>query len=115
MPSLESMQTVSATMMWASFRTATADPVQTRFRFVYVDAPSIELWTSTSQQYINLVQFEHGIHTLLHSLTSGQPLQRPAAFQRLAEQIVRHEQQEEAGDIEAWARRLANDVARLTD
>jgi hypothetical protein len=115
MPSLESMQTASATRTWDFFRAATANPVQTRWTFMYIDAPTIELGTSTSQQYVDLVQFERGIQTLLHGLTTGEPLQRPAAWRRLAEQIVQHEQHEETGDIEAWARRLANDVARLTD
>ena len=107
MPSLESMQTASATRTWAFFRAATADPAQTRCTFVYVDAPAIELGTSTSQRYVDLVRFERGIQTLLHGMTTGNPLQRPVALQRLAEQIVQHQQQEGTSDIEAWARRLA--------
>jgi hypothetical protein len=82
---------------------------------VYIDAPAIELGTSTCQHYVDLVRFERGIQTLLHGFMTEQPLQRPAALQQIAEQIVQHKPQERATDIEEWARRLASNVAHLTD
>jgi hypothetical protein len=66
-------------------------------------------------EYGDLVQFERGIQTLLHGVPTGAPVLRPAPLQRLAEQIFQRTPQEGAIDIDAWAKRLASDVARLTD
>jgi hypothetical protein len=115
MLSLEGMQIGSATGTWSSFQTTTADSVQTRYTFVHVDAPAVELGTSTCQHYVDLVRFERGIQTLLHGFMTEQPLQRPAGLLQIAEQIVQHKPQESATDVEAWARRLAGNVAHLTD
>jgi hypothetical protein len=115
MLSVESIQIGSATGTRSSFQTTTADSVQTHFTFVYINAPSIELGTSTSQSYIDLVQFERGIQTLLHGFMTEQPLQRPASLRRIADQVVQNQQQERAIDLETWARRLADNVAHLTD
>jgi hypothetical protein len=82
---------------------------------VYINTPATELGTSTSQHYTDLVRFERGIQTLLHDLTTGQALRRSAELLRLADQLSQHTQQEEAIDIDVWARRVADDVARLTD
>jgi hypothetical protein len=115
MLSAESMQIGSATGTWSSFQTTTADSVQTRCTFVYIDAPAIELGTSTCRHDVDLVRFERGIQTLLHGFMTEQPLQRPAGLRQTAEQIVQHQQQESVTDMEAWARRLASNVAHLTD
>ena len=115
MLSPESMQISTATGTWSSFQTSTADSVQTRWIFVYIDAPAIELGTSTSQHYVDLVRFERGIQTLLHGFMTDQPLQRPAGLRQIAEQIIQYKQQERVTDIGAWARCLADNVAHLTD
>lgn len=50
---------------------------------------------------------------LIEAIRCGKPLKRSAELRRLAEKVL--EAMEGTPDIDAWARRLAEDVADLTD
>ena len=67
-----------------------------------------------SQLYAELVAFERRLHTLLLGLIDQQPFARSAELQALANEIA-HQPAREDQDLQAWARRLAEDVSRLTD
>lgn len=66
--------------------------------------------------FISLQEAESDIKALIDGMLRGESLQRSQELNALAEEVVRKvEAEKRASDITAWARRLANDVAHLTD
>jgi hypothetical protein len=64
-----------------------------------------------------LIEARHDINEMLAAMLRGEPLDRPPEFLELCDQAAaRCEHREAEGvDIEAWAARLAEDLAKFTD
>ncbi|MBI3326070.1 MAG: hypothetical protein HYZ81_05135 [Nitrospinae bacterium] len=118
MASLEIMKTASSTLTWSilSHVTKVAGHVDTAHaHYTLVYKPDIEPDTSTSQHDSEIVRLERGIQNLLTGLTTRRPLPRSAEVRALAKRVALQCQDPGEVDIDAWAKRLADDIADVTD